>query len=38
MRGFLGHYRVTVVTPSGTVTKEMELRAGGGNRVRVTVP
>jgi hypothetical protein len=36
-RGFLGHYRVTVTTPSGALTQEMELARGDQNVVTVVV-
>lgn len=36
-RGFLGRYRVTVTTPSGRLTREMDLARSGANGVRVVV-
>jgi GH35 family endo-1,4-beta-xylanase len=36
-RGFLGHYRLTVTTPTGAVTQEMELAKGQANAVRITL-
>jgi len=30
-RGFLGHYRVTVTTPTGDIVREMDVQRGGDN-------
>ena len=36
-RGFLGHYRLTIVTPTGAVTQEVELAKGQADTVRITL-